>query len=242
MKDMPENSLEFILASLKVSTYKQYDSALKKWWRFCTENNCNPYSAEVPQVVKFLAAQCKNGAAHGSLNSTRSAISLILGPHIGEDFRVKRFFQGVFNSNPPRPKYNITWDPKIVLDYFKREAHNEELDLERLTKKLITLLAVITAHRMQTFSLIEVVNIETLSDKIIIKIPKTIKTSGKNRMQPVLVIPFFKEDCKVCAGKALVSYLDRTGEIRKDSEKFLFISFKKPHKGVNAQTLSRWVT
>ena len=77
---------------------------------------------------------------------------------------------------------------------------------------------------MQTFSLIQIDNVQILPEKIMIKIPDIIKTSGPNKLQPLLVLPFFPENCKVCAANTLVSYIDRTKKLR-GSEKTLFISF-----------------
>lgn len=240
LKHMPEDAIEIILASTSEKTQKQYNSALKKWWTFCLSQNLDPFSTDIPNIVKFLSQEFLSGVKYDTLNATRSAISLIMGPDIAEDHRVKRFFKGVYNIRPNQPKYALTWDPQIVLRYFSDQPNNEVLSLKDLSKKLLTLLAIITAHRMQTFSVIELDNIEIRAENVIIKIPKRIKTSGLNRHQPALVIPFFRENCKVCAASALVSYLEKTREIRK-SEKRLFISFKTPHKAVSSQTLSHWV-
>ena len=67
-------------------------------------------------------------------------ISLIVNKDIGVDARIKRFFKGIYNLRPSRPKYECTWDPKIVLDYFINIGDNEALDFKILSKKLICLL------------------------------------------------------------------------------------------------------
>ena len=187
MNQMPESAREATLASLKDSTIKQYNTGLKKWWKFSIENDIDPFKAEIPNIISFLASEQKEGAAFGTLNSHRSAIALIVGPEISEDHRVKRFMKGAFNLKPNEPKYDITWDPQIVLDLYGKKESNEKLTLKDLTKKLITLLAIITALRMQTFSLIRTENIEIFEEKILIKIPEIIKTSGVNKLQPMLV-------------------------------------------------------
>ena len=66
--------------------------------------------------------------------------------------------KGVYNIRSNLSKYDTTWNPKIPLDLYTSLTNNYLLDLEKLSKKLITLLAIVTAHRMQTFSLIEVNN------------------------------------------------------------------------------------
>ena len=57
----------------------------------------------------------------------------------------------------------------------------------------------------------------------------------------MLVIPFYKDNCKVCAGEALVSYIKVSEPFRGEINN-LFITLKKPFKAVTTQTLARWVT
>lgn len=56
----------------------------------------------------------------------------------------------------------------------------------------------------------------------------------------MLILPFFEERPEICPGKTLITYLDKTKNIRKDFPN-LFISFRKPFNVVSPQTLSRWV-
>ena len=167
-------------------------------------------------------------------------MSLLVGPEMAQDFRIKRFLKGLANLRPSLPKYNATWDPKIVLDYFTRLGSNDKLTLQELTSKLITLLALTTGHRMQTFANVKIDNIEVKDKKAEIKIPDRIKTTGTNRKQPILVLPVYCKNRKICPVMALKIYLDRTKSIR-NSINNLFISIKCPYKAVKEQTLSRWV-
>jgi len=211
---------------------------LKKWWLFCKDKKLSFYEAEITDIIRFLTEKHDRGASYGSLNSMRSAISLILGPEIGKNEIIQRFFKGISKLRPPKPKYESTWDPKIVLDYF-RNLKNEDLPLDWLSKKLITLLALVTAQRIQTLALIDIRNIVTKVKFIEIKIPETIKTSNPRRNQPTLILPFFEKNLNICPADTLKCYLHRTKELRKGTN--LFISFKKPFKRASTQTLSRWV-
>ena len=60
--------------------------------------------------------------------------------------------------------------------------------------KLASLLALVTGQRMQTFSLIDIRNVEKREKSLEIKIPDRIKTSGINRKQPIRILSFYKED------------------------------------------------
>lgn len=227
-------------ASLSDSSIQQYDVYIRKWFQFCTENDWDCFVTSIPNVMFFLTKLYENGAQYSSLNTCRSALALILGSHIGEDDRIKRFFRGIFRSRPPLPKYHMTWDTSLVLNHLSGLYPNNQLSIEQISYKLVTLLALITAHRVQTLSKININNIEIFTNKVTIKIPDIIKTSRLGSFQPILSIPFFEEKPEICPGKTLLAYVEISKPLRKDITS-LFIGLKKPHKAVGSQTLSRWI-
>lgn len=232
-------AISIAVSSLSEPSLKQYNCSLKKWWRFCRDTNVSVLSARSSDIIKFLTKEYENGTSYGSLNGSRSAISLILGPEIGQNEVIKRFFKGIFKLRPPGPKYESTWDPKLVLDYFK-DLLNVDLSLKILGKKVLTLLALVSGQRIQTLSLIDIRNIVVKKDRLEIKIPDRIKTSKPGKKQPILILPPYKENLNICLADTLLYYLKKTETLRKDI-KALFISFRKPFKKVSTQTLGRWV-
>ena len=232
--------MDIMLASLSNKTRKQYESALKQWTIFCRSQDADPLSDSVPMVISFLTAKFEQGLSYSSLNTIRSAISLILGSQLGTDDRVTRFFRGIYKLRPKKPKYDIVWDPNIVLRYLSNLFPNQNLSLELLTKKLVTLLALVTAHRFQTLSLINIYNITVNDDNIDIKIPEMIKTSGPNKLQPNLILPFFKDNMSICPAKTLLCYLDCTKIIRQECST-LIITLKKPYHAASTASISRWI-
>lgn len=228
-----------MLASLSNNSFKQYDSCLKKWWRYCKNNSLDLYNASVPKIICFLTELYNEGCQYGTLNACRSALSLILGPILGKDDRITRFFKGVFRLRPTQPKYNLTWDTNKVLDKLSVWQPPTALSLEKLTLKTVMLLALATAQRVQTLSKINIKNIVISTDRIIIKIPELVKTSRPSGKQPILHLPFFNERATVCPASTLINYLERTANLRKSD--FLFVGVKKPHNSVGTQTLSRWL-
>lgn len=231
--------MEITIASLSESSLKQYDCSWKKWWKFCKEREISFYKTEITKVIKFLTAEFDKGASYSSLNCMRSAISVILGPEIGQNEFLKRFFKGLSRLRPPEPKYESTWDLKIVLDYF-RNLNNKNLPIEILSKKLITLLALVTGQRIQTLSLIDIRNIIIKERLIEIKIPERVKTSKPGGSQPILSLPFYEENTNICPANTLLDYIQRTKKFRNKTTR-LFISFREPFKVASKQTLSRWV-
>lgn len=239
-RGVPSSSIEINLASLSESSYKQYDTCFKKWWQYCFENNVHPFKISIKDILIFLTGLYEKGAARSSINCYRSAISLLVGSEMAHDDNIKRFFKGLTNLRPSKRKYDCTWDPKIVLDYFCSLESNENLSISDLSLKLACLLALVTGQRMQTLSKINIDNIEIDSERIEIKIPDRIKTSIVNEIQPILRLPFFKNNLKICPASTLQCYLGRTLNNRRNV-KSLFISHKRPFKAVRTPTLSRWV-
>lgn len=192
----------------------------------------------MPIVLRFLTIQYKDGASYGTLNCFRSAIGKIQRSSLAGDSRIKGFFKGIARLKPSRAKYDCTWDPKIVLEYVGKLNSNDDLTLDELSKKLVTLL--VTGQRMQTLALIDIRNIMLNEDKYEIKISENIKASRPGKVQPNLIIPCFESNLLICPTTVLTTYLKRTKALR-DGENKLFVAIKKSHKAVGSQTLSRWI-
>ena len=82
------------------------------------------------------------------LTRSRSALSAVitLGNHrtFGEHPLVTRFLKGVFELKPSLPRYSVVWDVGIILKHLQAMTPMEDLSLAMLTKKLTTLLALLT--------------------------------------------------------------------------------------------------
>lgn len=239
-KGVPLASVDIMLASITESTLKQYNVGFKLWWQFCQSKNTNPFNGSIADLLEFFTFHFEQGKSFGTLNSIRAAISLISSSNNLEDFRLKRFFKGIQNLRPNRPKYDTIWDPSIVLKYLESLFPNEGLSLRDITLKLASLLALVTAHRVQTLSLIRLENIVHLQNGIEIKIPDRIKTSGRGSKQPLLTLPKFTQNPKLCVASTLDCYLKITKAFRGDVAR-LFITFKKPFRAATSQSISRWI-
>lgn len=228
-----------MVASLSQNTIKQYNTALKKWWYFC--NGVNIYELSIPKILKFLTEMLSQGASYATLNTCRSALSLIIDNSVGTDLQIKRFFKGVFKIKPSRPKYNDTWDPSVILNHIQNWSPNSSLNLEKLTKKLVILLALTTAQRIQTLSVIRLSNIEFTDTGVKITITDFLKTTTPCKDQVVIKLPSLDMNPEICPVSTLQHYIDLTSSLRDvDSDKLL-ISYKKPHNCASNQTISRWI-
>ncbi|KAJ8976062.1 hypothetical protein NQ317_002537 [Molorchus minor] len=216
---LPASAIDIMMSSISPTTLRQYDITWEKWWVYCISCGRNSLMLSHSLIVDFL--------------------SIALSPDLGQHPIINKFCKRVYNMRPSAPRYASSWDPSNILTYLSSLAPNEEISLKQLSIKLITLLALVTAHRMQTFFLIQVQNVVCKSSSMEIKVPSHIKTSGKGRLQPVLVLPYFQQNPSICAASTRSCYLSRTAELRSCDR--LFIPFKRPHNPVSSQTLGRWV-
>lgn len=229
-----------MISSLSPSTIKQYEKPLRLWWLHCKEKDISVFDTNTATVIDFLSNILPSIGSCGTLNSYRSALSLISKSDIGSDPLIMRFFKGVSIMKPQKPRYDLTWDPQIVLNYLKTLFPNENLPLDSLTQKLVILVSLVTSQRVQTISKISIHNIIQSEEFIQIKIPDRVKSSKLNKSQPCLTLPFFKDQPEVCVASALQTYINRTANIRNSIDK-LFLTYKKPIKAATTQTLARWI-
>lgn len=175
------------------------------WWQFCHTNSTDLYQSSLSMILLFLTDQVNKGAAYGSMNNHRSALSLLLGSEKtnSDQVNAKSLLKGAYKLRPATPKYDITWVPQVVLDFIASWLPDKDLSLERITKKLVILLALTTAHRVQTLSLIKTGNIKISPAGVQIRIVDIIKTSGTGREQPVLFLPYYVENKAICPATTL---------------------------------------
>lgn len=76
-KGASNESLDILLDSLSTATLKQYDSSLKASLSFSDENRINLFEPSTSDIINFLTKKFNEGVKYGTLNSCRSAISLI---------------------------------------------------------------------------------------------------------------------------------------------------------------------
>lgn len=193
-------------------------------------------------MIKFLSFLLKKKQfKYGTFNTIRSALSLILPFDIGNNPHIKRFLKGVFRLRPPQRRYNFTWDTSSVLNHLEGKTPNDKLSLLSLSKKVATLLALVTGHRLQTLNRIRVEKIIMTHQGIQIFIPDHLKTTNKGNPNPCLQVPFFNARPAICPASCLNEYIVRTASLRTEAQEFLFITARPPHNTATSATISRWI-
>lgn len=240
-KGIPAEAIHGMISSVSTGTFRQYETCFKRWWSFCkSKNNC-PYTYSLQSILEFLNSIFKEGKTYSLLNSHRSALSLIFQIDVKDMKLISRYLKGIYNQRPGRPKYDNTWDPQPVLSYLSKLFPLDDLNLKCLTFKLCTLLALVSAHRMQTLAKIKLDDINPQHDRIEIFISDRLKTSGPRSRQPVLILPFFIENPRLCAASTLQKYIERTRDLRPEGENRLLLTVKRPFHAASSQTISRYI-
>ena len=186
----------------------------------------------------------EKGESYSAINSARSALSTFLTNNLGQTVgslpSVTRFLKGVFQLKPPKPRYYFIWDVNIVLLFLGNFYPNEEIPLEYLTYKLVTLFALITAQRAQTLHKIKLNQIIFGNNCAYITINDLLKHNKPGNLKNCYEIRRYSKDPKICVFEALRVYIDRTARLRNNVQQ-LFISFRKPHTPISKSTISRWI-
>ncbi len=137
-KGFSESLVSLLLAGHRASTYSTYESAWRNRVNWCYRRNENPLSVPIASTVEFIAGLYGEERSYSSLNVHRSMLSNtppIDGNPIGIHPLVKNLLNGCYNLNPPKPKYNCSWDPPVVIQFMATLGSNDHISLSFLTKK-----------------------------------------------------------------------------------------------------------
>lgn len=198
-------------------------------------------------LLSFLTELFNQGLSYSALNSARSAVAAVVlcenEQSIGANPRIVRFLKGVFELRTPLPRYQQMWDVSVVLKYLQSKGDNCDLSLKELSKKLCSLLLLVSAQRVQSVHLIKCndVNITDSGCKIVWT-DKLKHTGPRNpNLARVLILPRYQEKT-LCVVSCLEEYLRKTANLRlgNRSQK-LFLCYVKPHGAASKDTISRWL-
>ena len=129
--------------------------------------------------------------------------------------------KGVFRSRPPVPRYEATWDVQVVLSHLASFAPVNQLDLKSLTHKLVMLVALVSAQRMQSIHLLDLQLMKTGTDMVEFAFPTHIKQSRPGYKNSSLQLKAYPADPGLCVVTHLREYLVRTQELRGSESKLL---------------------
>ena len=118
---------------------------------------------------------------------------------------------GVFNQNPPKPKYNDTWDVNSVLRHITAMGDNENLTLKDLTLKVSMLLALTTACRGSELQKLNPKYFAWSGEELTLTIDKVTKTSKPKSPHVKMTLKPYPLDTKLDVLSAVQIYLETPG-------------------------------
>uniref|UniRef100_A0A1X7UCW1 Core-binding (CB) domain-containing protein n=1 Tax=Amphimedon queenslandica TaxID=400682 RepID=A0A1X7UCW1_AMPQE len=150
-KGLSGEAADLLLSSWRHNTSLSYDSLCRKWISWSTEQQADPISGPIEDIVNFLAQLYKEGYQYRSLNAYRSAISSmhtpIEGQSIGQHPLVSRLLKGAFQTCSLLPRYQSTWDVSRVLRHIKSHQLDNNLSLKLMYLRTVMLLALTRPSR-----------------------------------------------------------------------------------------------
>lgn len=235
---------EIITQSWREGTKQQYSVYLRKWCSFCSTRGIDPYKADIPQALDFMAGLFEQGLGYSAMNTVRSALSQVLqtpsGVSFGELPLVKQFMRGVYQEKPALPRYTTTWDVSILLKYLKTLPHVKSLSLKLLTFKTVTMLAILSAQRVQTLQYLDLRNMDLSENIVKFSIGDKLKQTKPGKHIKELEFPAYPTEPNLCVVQLVKEYITRTKPLR-DKITVLFITVAKPHRVASKDTISRWI-
>ena len=154
---------------------------------------------------------------------------------------VNRLMRGIFNLRASTPRYNDTWDVKPVLDKLRTMEPLHNHLLKDLTLKLMILLVLTQAARVQTLHLLVLRDISKGENYISIWLEGNIKQCWPGCNVQFIKFHAYMKDLSLCVHRALSTYLDKTNHLREMAGGMngrLLISFVKPHCSVSRDTIA----
>ena len=140
-------------------------------------------------MLNFLGNLFENKYEYSTINSYRSAISayhnLVEGKSVGQHISVCNLMTGVFNKNPPKPKYTSIRDVEKILKYIKTVPTNTELSDRMLLQKLTSLLFLTSAGRFHEICHLDIYKLH---------FSKLTKSSKKKKAPPCLELRAYPHD------------------------------------------------
>ena len=199
--------------------------------------------SELKNVLSYLTFLYSDGKAYSTVNVHRSMLSVTLDPidghPIGSHPLVIQLLKGVYNSNPPQPKYKELWDADVVLNHLST-LNNSKLAVGPLGWKLATLLALSTLSRTAELASIGLKSISFSLNSVSFSLLIPTKTQKSGALKSLVIKKFATDSLDPVA--CMAAYVGLTATMRNaGNSDHLFIGSVRPHGPVLATTISGWI-
>lgn len=225
-KGLSAKATNILLSSWRPSTKAQYGGHITKWMLFCSKRDKDPLQTTAGEVVEFLT-ELSTTVGYSTLNTARAALSSLVtfsdGYTVGSHPLISRFFKGVFQLNPPTPRYSSIWDANILLTHLKTMSPAKNLCLKDLTLKTAMLMAMVSAQRQQTLHLFNIVDMNVDHKKYVFYVNSHLKHTRPSNFGTAVTFRAYPPDRRLCVHTYITEYLKRTKICRKRRNHFLSV-------------------
>ena len=156
-----------IIDSWRNSTRSRYEITLRRWETFCIQRNSDPFLS-----FEFLNDLYNSGCQYSALCTARSALASVVTiqgfPSLSDHPMIHRYLKGMYNRNPPMPKYIQVRDLNVILNFLNKAPPYNALSFKQLTLKVAMLLMILGARRKQSVMSIEIIDYQSDENKAIL--------------------------------------------------------------------------
>ena len=160
------------------------------------------------------------------------------GTEFGKHPIIARMLKGIFRNHPAWPRYMVTYNPDLVLNFRKALSLWDNITLKWLTFKTVTILAILSGHICQSINSLTLAHINININKVIFYIPKIIKNTKRSFLPHPVKLKAYNKEESICPVRTVVESINATK--KKKQIRKIIISYHK-HNIVTKQTVSRYV-
>lgn len=141
-----------------------------------------------------------------------------------------------------QPRYQDLWDMAPVLRVLQAWGTDEEMPMDKLTRKVAMLLAIAARNRASDSARIATASIRITDTQAVLTVvgPKERSWVRPNRVDTIMRLS--GDDGGCCPVHALEVYLTRTAQWRQASNAgdYLLLTTVAPHRAATSQAIAKW--
>ena len=193
------------------NTRKQYRTYFGQWKEFCQDRILSLTNASISEGSEFLLTLYKTGLSYSVINTAKSMLSMIIPvcnrTEFGNHPNIARMLKGIFRNRPALPRYIVTYDPDLVLNFLKSLPSWNNITLKWLTLKTVTILALLSGYRCQSLNSLTHAHMDISINKVEFYISKVIKNTTRSFQAQPTKLKAYNKDESICAVRAVAEYI-----------------------------------
>ena len=148
------------------------------------------------------------------------------GTEFGKHPIITRTSKGIFRNCPPLPRYMVTYDPDLALDFLKSLPSQGNITLKCQTLQTATILALLSGHRCQSINSLTLAHMAINNNKVIFYIPYVVKHNTIRLFDPQPIeLNAYNKGESICLAHTFVEYIKATQKNRKSEN--IIVSYHK---------------